>query len=152
MRTTISLDPDVFEAAQAMGAEVRWSQLLGDLSTSLPADVSLTSFTATVEASLPGASTTTTAAANAPTYVGALGHQGIGQIQYAGEARGFRNVADFIDTQARQMTLTDSYVNGITRASQTTSGTTSVPVMTFTSTAVITDTALSHRYDQKAGN
>ena len=50
------------------------------------------------------------------------------------------------------MTLTDSYVNGITRASQTTSGTTSVPVMTFTSTAVITDTALSHRYDQKAGN
>lgn len=137
---------------QALGAEVRWSFLLNDLALTIPAGTSLTSFAGTVTPVPPAAGGS---AAGAPATPGGqsgvvtsvLGHPGIGTITYQGEALGYPQVASFLDSQAKQKTLLDPFVNTVNAGSGPTK-----KGLTFTSTATVTAAALSHRYDTKAGS
>lgn len=138
------------QVSQALGADVRWSFLLNNLSLTMPPGASLVSFQGTIKQTVAGA-----AAATTPTgdnaFVSVLGHQGIGSVSYSGEALGYPQVAAFLDSQAKQNSLMDSYVNSVTVNTET-SGAGAGEGVTFKSVATITDKALSHRYDLKAGS
>ena len=75
-----------------------------------------------------------------------LANPGIGTITYQGEAVGYAQVANFLDSQAKQKTLVDPYLSSVTAPTDNTS-----KAMSFASTATVTALALSHRYDVKAG-
>lgn len=139
------------QAYQALGGEVRWSFLLNDLALTMPAGTSLTSFTGNVSADAPaGAAGPKAATADGQQgFTSVLGTPGIGTITYSGEALGYANVAAFLDAQAKQKTLLDPFATAVT-ANQSDTG--AKKGLTFTSSATVTDAALSHRYDLKAGS
>lgn len=137
------------QAYQALGGEVRWSFLLNDLALTMPAGTSLTSFTGNVSADAPGAGAKAASANGQEGFVSVLGTPGIGTITYSGEAIGYPQVAAFLDSQAKQKTLLDPYATAVT-ANQSDTG--AKKGYTFTSSATVTDAALSHRYDLKTGS
>jgi hypothetical protein len=135
---------------QALGAEARWSVLLNNLALTIPAGTSLTNFTGTITSQPPaaaGAAPAPASGAPASGTVSILGHPGIGNITYQGEAVGYPQVANFLDSQAKQKTLIDPFVTSVTAPTDST-----VKGLTFSSSATITAAALSHRYDPKAGS
>ena len=136
------------QVAAALGADVRWSVLLNNLSLTMPAGTSLVTFQGTIKNTVSTGTTTGNPAANAQ-FTSVLGHPGIGQIQYTGEALGYPQVAAFLDSQAKQNSLMDSYVNSVEAKTDVDSG---GKGYTFKSVATVTDKALSHRYDLKAGS
>jgi len=135
----------------AMGGEVRWSFLLNNLSLTLPRGTSLTEFKGMIDGVAP---TATASGANDATSVSVLGKTAIGEIQYAGEARGYTDVAALLDVLAKQKTLVDPYPGTVqaAEAAATGSGATGGGKgYTFSATASVSDKALSHRYDIKDG-
>jgi hypothetical protein len=141
------------QVAQALGADVRWSILLNNLSLTLPAGTALVSFQGQVSPTVAGTGAAATPAAPAAgtTFTSVLGHPGIGTINYVGEALGYPQVAAFLDAQAKQNSLMDSYVNNVAVNTETT-GAGAGKGLEFKSVATVTDKALSHRYDLKAGS
>lgn len=144
------------QAYQALGGEVRWSFLLNNLSLTVPAGTSLQSFQAVVSEFPPAGAAAAKPGSGQTSYNGVLGHPGVGTITYSGEATGYPQVAAFLDSQAKQVTLIDPYVNTVTANSTTAGGGTTPNAgaskgLQFKSVATITDKALSHRYDLKAG-
>jgi Tfp pilus assembly protein PilN len=141
------------QAFDAMGSEVRWSVLLNNLSMTIPAGTSLISFQGTVSDQPPATAaakaTATTPGSQQQSFISALGHGGIGTITYTGEAVSYPAVAKFLDSQAKQVSLIDPYVNSVATAG--TDGASDAKGVQFTATSTITDKALSHRYDLKAG-
>jgi Tfp pilus assembly protein PilN len=144
------------QAYNALGGEVRWSFLLNNLSLTMPAGTSLQSFVATVSEFPPSSAAAQKPASGQTSFTGVLGHPGIGTITYTGEAFGYPQVASFLDSQAKQASLLDGYVNSVTANSESagSGGTTNAAAskgVQFKSVATISDKALSHRYDEKAG-
>jgi Tfp pilus assembly protein PilN len=142
----------------AMGGEVRWSFLLNNLSLTLPRGTSLTEFKGLINGLAPtpgaaGAATGTTAGGQASI----LGKPAIGEIQYAGEARGYTDVAALLDVLAKQKTLVDPYPGTVQSAEAVTTGVSAGTTAsigkgyTFTATSSVSDKSLSHRYDIKDG-
>lgn len=135
----------------AMGGEVRWSYLLNDLALTIPKNVSLVTYHG--ELTPPAAAapvapapttdgttdTTTTTTAPPPAPAGPLG-----TVQYTGEATSYKSIASWLDSQAKQLTFSDTYLTAATR-NESTDGTPTT--IDWTSTANLTDKALSHRYD-----
>jgi Tfp pilus assembly protein PilN len=143
----------------AMGGEVRWSFLLNNLSLTLPRGTSLTEFKGLINglAPTPGAAGAATGTNAASGQASILGKPAIGEIQYAGEARGYTDVAALLDVFAKQKTLVDPYPGTVQSAEAVTTGvsagTTASPGKgyTFTATSSVSDKSLSHRYDIKDG-
>ena len=135
------------QVATALGADVRWSVLLNNLSLTMPPGTSLVTFQGAIKNTVSSSSTGNAATDNQFTSV--LGHPGIGTINYTGEALGYPQVAAFLDTQAKQNSLMDSYVNSVAANTDSSTG---GKGYTFKSVATVTDKALSHRYDLKAGS
>lgn len=138
---------------QAMGAEVRWSFLLNNLALTMPSGSSLTGFVGVVSTTPPAAAPsakTSSAGDLSGGSTSVLGRPGIGTITYEGEARGYPNVAAFLDAMAKQKTLLDPYATFVgarpVQQDEASKG------FTFSSQAAVSDLALSHRYDLKAGN
>lgn len=136
------------QVAEALGADVRWSVLLNNLSLTMPAGASMVTFQGQIKNTVSTGATTGNAA-SAAQFTSVLGHPGIGTIQYTGEALGYPQVAAFLDSQAKQNSLMDSYVNSVEAKTDADSG---GKGFTFKSVATVTDKALSHRYDLKAGS
>lgn len=134
------------QAYQAMGGEVRWSFLLNNLSLTIPRNSSLVSLSGSVNgvAPAPGAASGTSAATDDTAVISALGNPGIGTIQYTGEAVAYSDFAAFLDSLAKQKQLLDPFPGEVKRSE-------SGPGLTFTANVAVTDKALSHRYDPKAG-
>jgi Tfp pilus assembly protein PilN len=128
----------------ALGGEVRWSFLLNNLALTLPAGTSLVSLNGTVSEVPPDSAAAGTTGGNQ--VVSVMANPGIGSISYQGEAVGYAQVANFLDSQAKQKTLVDPYLSSVTAPTDT-----SQKAMTFASSATVTALALSHRYDVKAG-
>ena len=123
--------------AQAMGDEVRYSQLLNDLSLSVPAKVWVKNiaFTQTVVgAPAAGAAAATMAPA------------GIGTFTATGIGFSHDDVAVWLESIAGQKTYTNPYFSNSTEALLGTR-----KVVNFTSTASITSAALSTMYTKPAG-
>lgn len=140
------------ELVTAMGGEVRWSYLLNDIALTIPKNVSLVTYHGelTPPAAAPAAapapttdgSTDATATATPATPTAAAGP--LGTVQYTGEATGYKAIASWLDSQAKQVTFSDTYLTAATRKDATDGTPSSVD---WTSTANLTDKALSHRFD-----
>jgi hypothetical protein len=139
------------QVAEALGADVRWSFLLNNLSLTMPPGTSLVSFQGAIKPTVTPTGAAPSTAGNNAAFVSVLGRPGIGSIQYTGEALGYPQVAAFLDSQAKQNSLMDSYVNSVTANTDTSNGGAGKGY-DFKSVAIITDKALSHRYDLKAGS
>ncbi len=124
--------------ATAMGREVRWSRYLNDLSLRIPDNVWLTQVTAT-EADAAATSTSTQAAPGLT--------PGIGQIQFTGVAFSHDDVAAWLDSLAREKGFANPYFSN---SAETLLGTRKA--VNFSSTATLTDAALSGRYTKPAGS
>lgn len=164
----------------AMGGEVRWSQLINDVSLTLPAGTSLTEFKGSIDGISPtiksavadliaqakqkadaqAAAGSTTGAAAAPPAISVppivsptsvLGNSGIGLITYSGEASNYAAVASFLDVISKQHTMLDPYPNSI-QVNNASGGAGSAQGLTFSATVTINDQALSHRFTVKAGS
>jgi Tfp pilus assembly protein PilN len=124
---------------QAMGQEIRWSYMLNDLSLRMPNNVWLTAIQATENvggtastssSALPGSSTDT-----------------IGTIAFSGMGMKHDDVANWLDSLARERGLTDPTFQNSTETAIGQTG-----VVQFTSTAQIGPKAYSNRYTPKAGS
>jgi Tfp pilus assembly protein PilN len=129
----------------ALGGEVRWSFLLNNLALTLPSGTSLVSLNGSVSdvPPDPGAGGTPGGSNQVQSV---MANPGIGSISYQGEAVGYAQVANFLDSQAKQKTLVDPYLSSVTAPTDATT-----KAMSFASSATVTALALSHRYDVKAG-
>jgi Tfp pilus assembly protein PilN len=124
---------------QAMGEEVRYSQLMNDLSLSVPETVWLKSLTFSQTAS-----TTTKAPAAATAVPGAV--TGIGTVTFMGVGFSHDDVAVWLESLAGQKAYANPYFSGSTEALLGTRKT-----VNFTSTATLTPAAYSGRYTKPAG-
>lgn len=124
---------------QAMSQEIRWSFILQDLTTRVPNNVWLTGMTAT-ETTAPGST------APPPTPApGAV--QGIGTVTFSGVAFNHDDVANFLDSIARVKGFADPVFSNSTKNVIGTRG-----IVTYGSSATVTQAALSNRYTPKAGS
>ena len=117
----------------AMGDEIRYSQLLNDLSLSVPSNVwfkSLTFAAPTAPSTAPGAAAT-------PSF---------GSLSITGVGYSHDDVAAWLDSIAGLKTYSDPYFSNSTVALLGLKDT-----VTFTSTANLTDKALSKRYKPAGG-
>jgi len=134
------------EAAQAqlelaMGKEIRWSFYLNDLSLKTPGKVWLTTMTATAnEAAVAGPAP---AVAGATSYI----EPGLGTVSFDGKAIRHNDVANWLDSLAKQKGYSQPY---FTDSTKELIGDTEV--VKFTSQVTINEDALSKRYVQKAGS
>ena len=123
---------------QAMGEEVRYSQLLNDLSLSIPENVWIKSLTFTQgnPAAAPGAAAAPAAAANGS----------IGTVSVTGVGYSHDDVAVWLESLAGQKAYADPYFTNSTEALLGTRKT-----VNWTSTATLTPAAYSGRYKTPAG-
>ncbi len=130
------------ELVKAMGREIRWSRMLGELSTSMPPRVWLNTVAASQSTPDGVAPTTGTGAAGAPGAPGAAG--GLGTVTFTGTALAIDDVAAWLEALAAQ----PRYANAtLTSAKQVEIGTTKV--YSFTSTVTLTESAASQRFATK---
>jgi Tfp pilus assembly protein PilN len=123
------------QLSQAMGDEVRYSQLLNDLSLSIPSNVWLKNL-AFAQGGAPGAPA---AAAGATPSVGTLTVSGV--------AYSHDDVALWLESIAGLKTYESPYFSNSTEALLGTK-----PVVNFSGTASLTGAALSKRYLKSVGN
>jgi Tfp pilus assembly protein PilN len=136
---------------QAMGGEIRWSYYLNDLSLKIPENVWLTNVSAT-ETGTGLAATGTSAAANNPTAQAAAAAaasttSGVGSINFGGVAFSHDDVANWLDSLAREKGYANPYFSNST---ETFIG--PRKVVTFTSSVQLTPAAYSNRYSTSLGN
>ena len=124
----------------AMGDEVRYSQLLNDLSLSIPTNVWIKSLSYTSGAA-PAAGAAATAATAVP---GAT--PGIGTLNVTGVAFSHDDVAVWLESIGSQKTYVNPYFASSTEALIGTR-----KVVNFTSTATVTAVARSGRYSTPTG-
>lgn len=126
--------------AKAMGAEVRWSRYLNDLSITLPSNVWVTNVTVT-ETAAPAGSTAAAAA------TAGKGTSSLGSLSLQGKALSFNDVAVWLETLAKEKGYTDVW---LTQGATEKIG--DQEVVDFTSTVGFTPQVLSQRYLKQAGN
>jgi Tfp pilus assembly protein PilN len=123
---------------QAMGEEVRYSQLLNDLSLSVPETVWLKNLTFS--------QTSTAAPTGTPVAGAALTTTGIGTVTFTGIGFNHDDVAVWLESLASQKGYANPYFSNSTEALLGTRKT-----VNFTSSATITPAAYSGRYSKPAG-
>jgi Tfp pilus assembly protein PilN len=122
---------------QAMGEEVKYSQLLRDLSLTIPESVWLTNVTFQQGAGAGAAATSAAPVAATP---------GIGTVSFTGVGFKHDDVAVWLESLARQKAYANPYFSNSTEALLGTRKT-----VNFTSTATLTDAAYSGQYTKPAG-
>lgn len=122
----------------AMGQEVRYSQVLHDLSLSVPSTVWLKSVGIT---QAPPATAST-----APAAGGAAAPAAIGTVSFTGVGFSHDDLALWLESLAGQKTYSDPYFSNSTEALLG-----SRKIVNFTSTANLTNAALSNRYTKPVG-
>jgi len=127
----------------AMGQEVRYSQLLHDLSLSVPSTVWLKSltYTQTAPAAAAGATAGTAGAATTATAPTALG-----TVSFSGVGFNHDDLALWLESVANLKTYSDPYFSSSTEALIA-----QRKVVNFSSTANLTPAALSGRYTKPLG-
>jgi Tfp pilus assembly protein PilN len=132
------VDAADLQRTQAMASEIRWSRYLNDLSLRIPSKVWLTTVTV---AQAQGT------AAIAGTYP----EPGIGTVTFEGKAYGHRDVATWLRTLPQEK----GWIQPVFTAStvdDSLKGPGGHPGVTFSSQVTVTEKALSHRFEQKAGS
>ena len=145
-RVNAELTAATAQQANAMGSEVQWSVILGDLALATPPGVSLDSFTAQVNAASGSAAAATTTG-NSTTSI--LGNAGIGSLSFEGTASDPSHVASFLDSVTKARGVLDPFASNVSSASSASSTATASTAVKFTATSTINSGALSHRFDGK---
>jgi Tfp pilus assembly protein PilN len=138
-KTLAAIDAAESARQTAMSQDVQWYRYLHDLSYVTPKNAWFT----TLEISLTAPATATAGAANATS---AATSGGIATVSVTGNAKQHNDVASWLDAATRETGWTQAYFTNSEKTDI--NGATFVK---FTSTATVTDDALSHRYDRKAG-
>jgi Tfp pilus assembly protein PilN len=122
----------------AMANDVLWYRYLNDLALTYPSEVWLENLTATVAG--PGPEAAVPVAGTDP-----LATPGVGTIQFTGKALQHSDVASWLDVLDGTKGFADASFSSSTRTQVD-----EQDVVQFTSDAVVTGDALSHRFDRKA--
>jgi Tfp pilus assembly protein PilN len=122
-----------------MGTDVLWYRFLSDLDGALPAGVTQDSVTLTL--SQASGSTTTPAATGA----GPLTVSGLGILTVTGEAPEYPAISAWLDSLDAVTGVASPSLTSATKSDSSSGGTT----IKYSVTAVITEAALSHRYDKE---
>lgn len=133
-KTLAAIDSAETAREQAMASDVQWYRYLNDLSYVTPKNAYLTSLDVTLAAPSQNGSTQSAT----PT--------GVATVTVNGAAKNHNDVASWLDAAAKEAGWDGVYFTNSEKADV--NGETFVK---FTSTANVTDGALSHRYDRKAG-
>jgi Tfp pilus assembly protein PilN len=134
-KTLAAIDAAETARETAMAKDVQWYRYLNDLSYVTPKSA----FFMTVDVTL-----TPDSAANSQ--APAIGAPGVATVAVTGAAKAHNDVASWLNAAAREAGWNDTYFTNSEKADI--NGTTFVK---FTSSANVTNDALSHRYDRKAG-
>lgn len=135
----------------AMGSEVLWSKTLDQLRLRLPDGVRYATIGVSRIDPVAGAASTTVgkATAGASTAAGtAIASNIIGIVSFSGTAVDMNAVAAELDQLAKVPGLTDVY---LTTVGKPKADATKASLATFTATANLTNSLLSHRYDSLTG-
>jgi hypothetical protein len=118
----------------ALGSDVLWYRFLTDLAINTPTGTSLSSVGVTLNASAAPVGSTVP-----------LTPAGLGTVKVTGRALKYGDVAGWLDDV--------DLVNGLAGSSLQSASTdgTATGAITYSGTAIVTGSALSHRYDRKAG-
>lgn len=135
-RTIAAIDRAETTRETAMANDVEWYRTLTNVSLTLPSNVWLTNLTLQVGTGASGA-----AATPATPLAG-----GVGTVTAVGTAMDHPDVATWLDVLGRQPGMSDAYFSSSKKKEIG-----SKSVVDFSSTATVTDEALSHRYDRKQG-
>jgi Tfp pilus assembly protein PilN len=133
-RTLAAIDSAETARETAMAKDVQWYRYLNDLSYVTPKSA----YFMTVEVAL--------TPDNVATAQTATTNVGVATVTVTGAAKAHNDVASWLNAAAREAGWNDTYFTNSEKADI--NGATFVK---FTSTANVTDDALSHRYDRKAG-
>ncbi|HET9657925.1 MAG TPA: PilN domain-containing protein [Kineosporiaceae bacterium] len=128
--------------ATALAQDLLWYRLLNDVALAAPANVWLTSLNVTLNQ----ATGTTTPGGAAAAGADVLTPAGLGKVTVTGTARSYPDVAAWLEAVTHVSGLDVSTLQTVTRA-----GGSSGADLQFTTTVVISEKALSHRFDRKAG-
>lgn len=158
--TIAAIDAAEIARASAMVNDVEWFRTLNTFSLTLPTNVWFTSVSlhlgatggapAVAPPATPtpgGTAVTPTPGATAPGTTAPNTTAAFGQVTVNGAALDHPDVATWLDVLGRQPGMTDAYFTSSTRSKVGQKS-----IVTFTSTATVTDAALSHRYDRKQGS
>jgi Tfp pilus assembly protein PilN len=135
-KTIAAIDAAETSREVAMSQDVEWYRTLTNFSLTLPQNV----WFQTLNLQLAGSGD----AAAVPAAGEAA--NGIGVLTVEGRAKDHPDVATWLDVLGRQPGMADAYFSQSTKSKAG-----STPIVDFSSTATITDEALSHRYDRKQG-
>ena len=131
---------------QALAQDMLWYRLMSDIALATPSNVWLTTLSVTLSTSPTGAASSS-GSAGATTGGDPLVPPGIGKVAVTGTATSLPDIAAWLEAIVKVRGLDASTLQTATRAN--TSG--GAGELQFTSQIVIMDSALSHRYDRKAG-
>jgi Tfp pilus assembly protein PilN len=137
-RTIAAIDKAETMRETAMANDVEWYRSLTNVSVTLPSKVWLTALTLQVGTGAGGA------AATAPAATALAG--GVGTVTAVGTAMDHPDVATWLDVLGRQPGMSDAYFSSSKKKKVG-----AKTVVDFSSTATVTDEALSHHYDRKQG-
>jgi Tfp pilus assembly protein PilN len=160
-RTIAAIDAAEGARQTALANDVEWYRTMTNLSLTTPGNVWFTNLTLTAgagqgESAAPaaggGASGSTTSGSTAGGTTAGAGSTtgpaaaGVGTVSIEGYAKDHPDVATWLDTLAKQPGMTGTYFT--TSEDQAIND---AVVVKYQSTAVLTEKALSHRYDRKQG-
>ncbi len=137
-RVVSQVDQAIEARAQAMGSDVLWYRFLDELAVATPESVGLTTLDIKMTADQASAATASAAAAT-----------GLGLVTVTGTAQRMPAVANWLTAVSGVHGMDVSRLSSASRGGDNAAGTESV--VEFSSSVPITDKALSHRYDRKAG-
>lgn len=130
----------------AMGQEIRFSQVLSELSTTLPPSVWLKNLTLTQTPSAGSAPAVPATPGAAPAAASATAPTSVGSVTFSGTGFSHDDVAAWLDAMAATDDYADPYFS---RSAESLLG--NRKVVTFESTATLTSSALSGRYTRAGG-
>lgn len=137
-RTLAAIDQAETTRQSAMANDIEWFRTLTNVSITLPSKVWLTSLTLQVNGATGG---TAAAPAGATPLSGS-----VGSVTAVGTAMDHPDVATWLDVLGHQPGMSDAYFSSSKKKEMG-----AKTVVDFSSTANVTDEALSHRYDRKQG-
>ena len=145
-QTLAELDYALAARETVMTNDVAWYRYLSDLADAAPADVAFQSITLQVPGPAAGGAAAATPASASTTADPFLPPRALGTATITGISGTYPKVAAWMDALDKIAGLDVSSLNNATRGTDP-----EHPDITFSSGITVTDQALSHRFDRKAG-
>jgi Tfp pilus assembly protein PilN len=144
---TSAVDSAKAARERALEQDLLWYRLMSDIALATPSNVWLTTLNVSLTATPAAGAGSSSSAKGGATGGDPLVPTGIGKVSVTGTAAAYPDVSAWLEAIVGVHGLDGSTLQTVTRANTSGSG----GDLQFTSQIVILDSALSHRYDRKAG-